>query len=184
MAKGYHPGMSTSDVIRRAGIVAACLLLGACAAGEKIKESAVGEGGGVQAVLTAARGGTGRADVRFVDRGNGVYMLAFVTALPPGPYRIAVHEKGNCSSPNFFSAGPAWAPPGHTRAPKDLVPVFYLNSDGDSSLSEQIPGLHAADLMGRSVVLHMGRTVDDFEPGVSNNGMLCGVIGPLRSFLE
>ena len=33
--------------------------------------------------------------------------MIVVTNLLPGTYRIAIHERGNCSSPNGFSAGPA-----------------------------------------------------------------------------
>jgi Cu-Zn family superoxide dismutase len=145
-----------------------------------------GRGGGVQAVLQAP-GGTGNpVNVRFVDRDDGVTMTVFATNLPLGTYRVLIHVNGNCSSPNFFSAGPAWAPAGSTTPANALTPEFTTNSDGDLTLTMRIPGAHATGpdgLLGKSVVLHAG-PVTEAAPGVRNERMLCGVIGPLLSFFK
>lgn len=165
--------------------IALALGVAGCSAWDAVSQSAVGKGGGVQAVLAPNDRSSGRADVRFVDRGDGVFMTVFVTNLRQGAYRVVIHAVGNCSSPNFFSAGPAWAPPGSARAAKDLTPVFHVSSDGDGTWTVQIPGVHTSgpdSLEGRSVVLHSGSNIDDFVPGVPNNGYMCGVVGPLRSF--
>ncbi len=165
--------------------IALALATAGCSAWDAVSNSAVGKGGGVQAVLAPNDRSTGRADVRFVDRGDGVFMTVFVTNLRLGTYRVVIHANGNCSSPNFFSAGPPWAPAGSARAAKDLTPEFRVSSDGDGTWTVQIPGVHTTGpdgLFGRSVVLHFGANIDEFVPGLPNNGYMCGVIGPLRSF--
>src|SRR3982750_2619288 len=53
--------------------------------------------------------------VRGIDRNDGVGVLVSLANMPAGQYRIAFHEVPNCSSPNGFSVGPAWAPAGAAR---------------------------------------------------------------------
>ena len=170
-------------------IVRHCLvsLAAAAIAGCSTTDTSPGsKGGGVQAVLLAP-GGTGNpVNVRFVDRGDGVVMTIFATNLPLGTYRALVHVNGTCTSPNFFSAGPAWAPAGSTTPANALTQEFTTNSDGDLTLTMRIPSAHATGtdgLLGKSVVLHAG-PVTEAVPGVRNERMLCGVIGPLRSFFN
>jgi Cu/Zn superoxide dismutase len=144
------------------------------------------KGGGVQAVMLRP-GGTGNpVNVRFVDRGDGVTMTLFATNLPLGTYRALVHVNGNCTSPNFFSAGPAWAPAGSPVPANRLTPEFTTNSDGDLTLTMHIAGARTTGpdgLLGKSVVLHEG-PVTEAVPGVRNERELCGVIGPLLSFFN
>lgn len=186
----YHGGnhlASRAVVIDRLVIAVTCLLLAACGAMDALSTSAKGSGAGVQAVLRPTGQGVGQADVRFVDRGNGVLVTVFFTNLPPGTYRIAIHQNPNCRSPNLFSAGPAWAPPDSPRSAEDLIPVIHTDSEGDATLEAQIPGVHTTgpdSLQGRSVVLHAGLHVGAAVPNVPNNRVMCGVIGPGLSFLS
>jgi Cu/Zn superoxide dismutase len=176
-----------SPVLLRSIAVAACLALAACGGLDKLSTSIRGSGAGVQAVLKPVGGSSGRADATFADRGDGVLATIFVTNLPPGAYRAAIHRDPNCTSPNLFSAGPAWAPAGSAVAPQDLLPVFHVDSNGDATLTVQVPGVRttgADSLQGRSVVLHAGTRVGDALPGVPNNRVLCGVIGAPQSFLS
>lgn len=172
-------------VIARTVAAVVCLSLSACGGWNKAATSIKGSGPGVQAVLKPASGGTGRGDVTFVDRGDGVFATLYFTNLPEGTYRVAIHQNANCTSPNLFSAGPAWAPAGSTRPADTLIPSFLTDSDGDVNLTMQIPGVHTHgpdSLQGRSVVLHYGEKVGDAVPDVPNNRMMCGVIGPPLSF--
>jgi Cu/Zn superoxide dismutase len=187
----YHCGIALfahrTVVIDRLVAAVACLSLAACGGWNALSTSATGSGVGVQAVLKPAGSGAGQADVRFVDRGDGVFATIFVTNLLPGPYRVAIHQNANCSSPNLFSAGPAWAPPGSARPAKDLMPVFYTNMDGDGTWTVQIPGVHTTgrdSLQGRSVVLHAGTQIGDAVPDAPNDRVLCGVIGSSLSFFS
>ena len=174
-------------MFRRAAVFVICLMLGACSTYDAVSTSAKGSGAAVQAVLRPANGGSGQADVRFVDRGNGVLVTLFATNLLPGVYRLAIQRDANCSSPNLFSAGPAWAPAGSTRPPQELIPVISANSDGDINWSSQVAGLKTTGpdgVMGHSVVLYSGSRVEDAQPGVPNNRLMCGIIGPSLSFLS
>ena len=126
-----------------------------------------------------------QGSVRFTRRDNGVAMLVTVAGLAPGQYRVVVHENGNCSSPNGFSAGPPWAgAPG--IALQDRVPLLTTNSEGNASLSMRLYGVTIADgptgLLGRSVVLHDGYTGPlTTEPDARNGRIACGVIVPAET---
>jgi Cu/Zn superoxide dismutase len=121
--------------------------------------------------------------VRVIDKGDGITLLISAINMPIGEFRVAFHENGNCSSPNGFSAGPAWAPPG--RSPSTLIPVFMtLNSrDGNAETEAHVAGVHTQGengLAGRSVILYGGRRITEIKPGVPNNAYACGVFEPAR----
>ena len=144
---------------------------------------------GVEAVLTQLNGSAGQGTIKFVDRGDGrVTVVGTLANLLPGPYRIAIHERGNCSSRNGFSAGKPWVPPGFPRPAGELLPEIAIGGNGNAVLSATLRGLKLAGpegVEGRSVVVHAGSRVDDnVVPGVPNDLVLCGVNGPVRSFFE
>src|SRR5688572_32839672 len=54
----------------------------------------------------AARPGTGaHGFVRFIETDDGVRLIAELAGMPPGQHGFHVHEKGDCSAPDFSSAG-------------------------------------------------------------------------------
>jgi Cu/Zn superoxide dismutase len=118
--------------------------------------------------------------VRIVDYRDGVSVQLAISNLMPGQYRIALHENGNCSSFNLFSAGPPWAPPGATKPATDLLPGFLANQEGNQNgYVAYIPGVHTdgpGSLRGRSVVIHWGFRVEEAMPGQPNNRVACGVL--------
>ena len=63
-----------------------------------------------------------------------------------------------------------------------------VGAEGHGQLSYRMPAVRLEgpdSLQGRSVVIHAGTRVDaDIRPGVPNAVVLCGVIGPIRSFME
>jgi Cu-Zn family superoxide dismutase len=120
--------------------------------------------------------------VRVIDRGDGATVLLSMINLPPGQYRIAFHQRPNCSSPNAFSAGPHWAPAG--RDARDIAPIFNTNADGTAEASVHVRGLHAKGpdgVEGHSVVIYTGIRVTDAQPDVTNNRVACGVFEPART---
>jgi Cu/Zn superoxide dismutase len=139
--------------------------------------------------LVAQLRGLGSAvsgNVRVIDKGDGITLLVSAINMPIGEFRVAFHENGSCSSPNGFSAGPAWAPPG--RSPSTLIPVLMtLNSrDGNAESEIHVAGVHTQGengLAGRSVILYGGRTITEIKPGVPNNAFACGVFVPVQPFL-
>jgi Cu/Zn superoxide dismutase len=119
--------------------------------------------------------------VRVIDRGAGAAVLVSMMNVPPGDYRVAFHETPNCTSPNGFSAGLAWAPAG--RKPEELTPVEHVNTENHVEVEFRVAGLHASGpdgVAGRSVVIHAGRRIADARPDVPNERIACGVFEPAR----
>src|SRR5258708_27837604 len=89
--------------------IAASLLVAGCSGmnreGERIFPQVSGLGAQLRSPSSAATG-----VVRIYDYRDGVQVQLSIDNLRPGVYRIAIHETGNCSSHNLFSAGTAWAP--------------------------------------------------------------------------
>ena len=138
---------------------------------------------GQVAPLRAIGGSAISGKIRVIDRGDGATVLVSVTNFPSGAYRIAFHQTPNCSSPNGFSAGPAWAPASATRPPQDLMPPQYANSDSRAETELRVAGLRATGpngVAGRSVVLYSGTNVTEARPDVPNAAMACGVFEPVR----
>jgi superoxide dismutase, Cu-Zn family len=104
----------------------------------------------------------------------------------PGQYRVMIHATGNCSSPNGFSAGAPWAPPG-VPLKEEGFPI--LKNDDSASYVVSLPGYGLVGdngVVGRSVVVHAGaRGSIAAQPGVPNDRIGCGVIGkPTRTLLD
>jgi Cu-Zn family superoxide dismutase len=121
--------------------------------------------------------------VTFRQRGAGVAMDAYFVGAWQGPNRIAIHANGNCTSPNGFSAGPPWVPPGATKPPQ--VFTVAMNREGVATLAARIDGarIDGPDgIAGKSVVIHAGTQGSlDAAPGVPNDRIACGVIRPAIS---
>ena len=157
-------------------VVVSAALVGCRSSGE-MESLAPGGGSNVEAKLVATGGSavTGAAVLRAYDW--GVMMTVNFTNIGAGVYRVAVHANGNCGSPNGFSAGPPWAPPGVAVASD-----AYSKNDDTGALVVRLPGYRVSGpdgVMGRSVVIHAGALGSlDAVPGVPNNRIACGVIGP------
>ena len=144
---------------------------------------------GVEAPLTPSGGSAAQGSAKFVDRGDGsLTALVIVNNVMPGTYRVAIHERGNCGSPNAFSAGRPWAPPGSAVAATELLPSMAIGPNGNGQLSTRLRGvaLRGPDsLEGRAVLVHQGERVEaDIVPNRPNRVVLCGAIGPVRSFMD
>lgn len=154
------------------------VVLGACGTANVDLQSVPGLEARLRGVGSATSG-----MVKVVDRGDGVTLTLNLTNLPPGNYRLAFHDKGNCSSPNLFSAGPAWAPASAQKSANELIPGVAVGSDGDAVFTTHVRGLRADgkdDLRGRTVVLHAGDTIDIAVPGQRNNRVACGVLDSIK----
>jgi len=136
---------------------------------------------GEVAPLRAIGGSAVSGKIRVIDRGEGASMLVSMINVPQGDYRIAIHENPNCSSPNGFSAGPAWAPLG--THPADLIPVQHASSEDRVEASLRVAGLHALGangVAGHSVVVYAGPRVTEARPDVPNEAIACGVFEPAK----
>jgi len=110
---------------------------------------------------------------------GGVRMQVNFNGEAPGEYRVMIHANGNCSSPNGFSAGPPWAPPG-VSVKEEGYPIH--KNDDSASFVVRLAGyrIDGPDgVLGRSVVIHSGAVGSlAAAPGLPNNRIACGVIGP------
>ena len=143
-----------------------------------------GGGRNVEAKLAAIGGSAANGSAVLRDVSGGVNIALFLGSLGPGEYRVAIHENGNCSSRNGFSAGPPWAPPG-----VPLAVVLLRKNDDTRTLTADLKGYRVDGpdgIAGRSVVVHDGGSGSlEAQPGVPNNRIACGVIGtPQRLFQE
>ncbi len=128
-------------------------------------------------------GSATRGKVRVIDRNDGVTILVSGSNLPPNQFRLSFNRDGNCTSPNGFSAGPPWAPPGMN--PYELIPLFF-NPDGNATGQAFIRGVHTTGengVLGRSVIIYWGDKVTDAVIDVPNNRAACGVFEPAQPFL-
>ena len=141
-------------------------------------ESFLPQVGGVTAQLRSpSSAATGVVHV--FDHRDGVQVQLAIANLMPGVHRIAFHEVANCSSPNLFSAGKAWAPPSFTGNPGELMPAFIANMSGnENGYVAFVKGVSVdgpLSIRGKSVVIHWGNIVGEAFPGQPSNRMACGV---------
>jgi Cu-Zn family superoxide dismutase len=166
-----------------AAIVASAVLAGCQAANEVFRFDPLPtpESYAYQANFERRNGSVVGGAVRVGARDDGVAVSIYAAALRPGTYRLVFHATGNCSSPNAFSAGPPWAPPGMTPVEITVTP----STDGTANVSVRLKGykLEGPDgLVGKSAVLHEATGTLDAQPNVPNNRLACGVIGQMRTF--
>jgi len=161
-------------------VLAAAILLAGC---ESTNDPAAPKAASVQITVAEARfipiGGsslTGAAVLHAND--GGVQVKVNFNGRGPGRYRVMIHANGNCSSPNGFSAGPPWAPPGVPLA-EEGYPIH--KNDDSASYVIRLAGYQFTGpdgVVGRSVVVHDGgRGTIVAKPDVPNDRIACGVIG-------
>jgi len=147
-------------------------------------KSAKAEEMGQVAVLRAIGGSAVSGKIRVIDRGDGASVLVSVINVPTRTYRLVFHERGNCTSPNGFSAGAPWAPAAAGKPAEDLLRVQYANAESIVESESRIRGLHAVGpdgVAGRSVMLYAGSVVTVPRPDVPNAAIACGVFETAQS---
>ena len=169
-------GFSLGKVVRIAQGVALLLALAACASDGAGKQKTANIGARLQPIA----GGVGHGLVVFRPYDGGLTVVADVGGFSAGSYRIVIHTTPVCTSPNGFSAGPPFVPAGAT-APV-AVPI-RMWEQGTATLTIRVPGIvlaGPAGVEGKSLVLHASESGPlDAQPGVPNDRVACGVIGPV-----
>lgn len=170
----------------RAGAVAALALAVAALAGCETLEA---QGPRAIAALEVPKGGTVWGSVSFVEVAGGVLVRADVRGLPPGnEFGFHVHEKGDCSPPDYASAGGHFNPEGkphahYGKAERHAGDLRNLRADMEGNATYAFetklltvkPG--PASVVGKAVVIH--RNSDDYvsQPaGNSGPRIACGLI--------
>ena len=170
--------------VRAAAIVMLVMAVAGCQSVKDVGTAIFPSGPGLEAAMRGT-GSAATGTVRVHNFRDGVSVQLSIFNMPPGNYRVALHENGNCSSPNLYSAGPAWAPAGSGKTPQDLLPQFSVNTEQDMpSYVAYISGARTdgpLSLRGKSVVIHLGTRIDDAIVGQRNNRIACGVLDEIRS---
>ncbi len=140
------------------------------------------------AVLNPTAGNDVRGVVTFLRTEGGVYVVAEVRGLTPGPHGFHVHQLGDCSAPDGTSAGGHFNPTGHDHGGPDSevrhvgdLGNIVADAEGnarhevtDSQL--QLDGPHS--IVGRGLIVHAGEDDLASQPtGAAGARVACGVIG-------
>lgn len=140
------------------------------------------------ASFVAAPGGALRGTVAFTEEPGGVHIVVAVSSATPGRHGIHIHEKGDCTAPDFTSAGGHFNPSGAPHACGPTTPRhagdlgnISVGADGTGRLeltTKQItlsPG--PLSVIGRSVVIHTGADDCVSQPaGDSGKRVACAPI--------
>jgi Cu-Zn family superoxide dismutase len=168
---------------RRALAVALAIGLGACASGDDPGQRGAKPAGAIGARLGPIGGGIGHGLITFRPYDGGLVIVADIGGFNAGPHRIVIHSNPVCTSPNGFSAGPPFVLPSTGAA---VIVTASISHQGTASFVTRIPGLTLSGptgVEGRSVVLHVGQEGSlEAKPGVPNERVACGVIGPVSTF--
>jgi Cu/Zn superoxide dismutase len=162
--------------------VAAALLLGGCSGTREVEDNSGILGSRtdtLEARLVPVGGSITRGTVRVAQTAKGTQLSVYLYNVPAGTYRVAIHADGNCTSPNGFSAGPPWGPPG---ASQPVVITFAVGENG-ADLSQPVPGLTLrgpTGVTGRSAVIHQGwNSALEAVPDLPNDRVACGAFSPV-----
>jgi Cu-Zn family superoxide dismutase len=142
----------------------------------------------VAATLAPSAGNNVAGNVVFVQEGRKLFVIAEVTGLKPGAHGFHVHEKGDCSAPDFSSAGghfnPGSQPHGDPTAGAHHagdMPVLVADASGKATARAELRTMSidgsANDIVGKAVVVHADP--DDFRTQPAGNSgarIACGVI--------
>jgi superoxide dismutase, Cu-Zn family len=159
----------------------------------KVRAAEVGGTTTAVANLQAAPGGQVNGTVTFTQSGNRVIVVADVRGLPPNTtHGFHIHEKGDCSSPDFTSAGGHFNPGGHPHAgpgeaARHAGDLGNLEAGANGRAYKRMTvdnitlGSGANSVIGRSVIIH--EKMDDLKTqptGAAGGRIACGVIGAVR----
>ncbi|TJZ75504.1 superoxide dismutase family protein [Chitiniphilus eburneus] len=134
--------------------------------------------------LSPASGSQVRGGVTLIDTADGLRVAGEITGLSPGAHGFHVHVRGNCSAPDASSAGDHYNPDAHPHGDPDPsrhhagdLGNIEADAQGRATVAVVVPGLTAADLKGRALVVH--DKPDDLRTqpsGASGDRIACGVI--------
>lgn len=140
--------------------------------------------------LKAALGGDVAGALDLVSSDGAVVITGLVTGLKPeSEHGFHIHEKGDCSSPDFKSAGehfnPTSEPHGNPSAAphhRGDIPNLRANNEGKADVNARVEGVTLGDkgpndIVGRAIIVH--EKLDDYQTqpaGNSGDRMSCGVI--------
>jgi superoxide dismutase, Cu-Zn family len=139
------------------------------------------------AVLTPAANGKVKGQVIFLEETEGVRVTANIEGLTPGKHGFHIHEKGDCSAPDFTSAGGHFNPTQMKHgSPTD--PQHHVGDFGNIEANEQgvvrfervfqwLTFTGTNSILNKAVIVH--EKADDLTTQPTGNAggrLACGVI--------
>jgi Cu-Zn family superoxide dismutase len=123
----------------------------------------------------------------FVQTPKGVHVVVDVTGFQPGPKGIHIHEKGDCSSPDFKSAGAHLKTDDQHHGLENAhgphagdLPNLVVDKDGHGHLDVFTDRVTVTGLLregGTAFVIHAKEDDQKSDPaGNSGDRLVCGVI--------
>ena len=147
------------------------------------------------AILHPAANGKVAGTVTFTEEADGVKVHAEITGLTPGKHGFHIHEFGDCSAPDFTSAGAHFNPTNSPHAAPDAserhegdMGNIEADESGKATLDYldhhiSITGVKDKEsVLGRAVIVH--EKADDLKTqptGDAGGRIACGVIGTAKS---
>lgn len=143
--------------------------------------------GMAKALLKGGAAGMGDGEVTFEEMNDGLMVHVVASGLAPGStHGFHVHEKGQCTPPDFASAGGHFNPAHHAHGGPETerhagdMPNVVADAAGRVDQRMMLHGavLHGAEgVVGHAVVLHAAP--DDYHTQPTGNSgprVSCGVI--------
>jgi Cu-Zn family superoxide dismutase len=140
-----------------------------------------------RARLQSAAGQDVQSEVLFQETDEGVRVKVVARGLTPGVHGFHVHEVGDCSAPNFESAGAHFAPDDHPHgAPgpsSHAGDLGNIEADANGTVETEVMARRVElkagprSIAGRAIVIHA--QPDDLTSQPSGNAgarVACGVI--------
>ena len=168
-------------------LVASFLLVGTRIAGAATATATINS-------ISATGVGGPLGTLTFTDSPDGLVITPKLSGLPPGEHGFHIHDKGDCG-PGMNQGKPAagFAAGGHydpahtnrhlgplsTVGHRGDLPALVVDSRGDATEAVTAPHLTAAEIRGRSIMLHAGGDNYSDSPAPLGGGgarIACGVI--------
>ncbi|MGH7418698.1 MAG: superoxide dismutase family protein, partial [Candidatus Rokuibacteriota bacterium] len=140
------------------------------------------------AVLTPTHGQDAAGKVVFTKVEDGVRVSVNLAGLKEGAHGFHIHEFGDCSAPDFSSAGGHFNPAGSLHAgPREPVrhagDLGNVEAAADGKATLEFMDAHlslegSTGIVGRSVIVHVN--ADDLKTQPTGNAggrLACGVVG-------
>lgn len=145
-----------------------------------------------QASLTAAPGSSVKGDLTLASQGTAVTIRGEITGLSPGKeHGFHIHENGQCTAPDFKSAGEHFNPTRDPHGDPDArskhlgdMPNAKADDNGRATIDVSLAGATLEDkdggpnqILGKAIVVHA--LPDDYKTqpsGGSGDRIACAVI--------
>lgn len=140
------------------------------------------------AVLTPGQNSKVSGNVTFTQSGNQVKVVAHVEGLTPGRHGFHIHDKGDCSAPDFSSAAGHFNPGGGKHGAPDAAEHhagdfgnIEANAAGMAHAEFTSSAITISDgpnsVVGRAVIVHAKADDLTTQPtGDAGGRLACGVI--------